>query len=61
MTMSVMQVGIMRVLVEHRAVPMPMRVGFIGRNVWPVLVLVMGIVNVAMFMFDPLVRMLVLV
>ena len=51
------EVGIVRVLVPHRLVPVPMRMRFCHRSV--MVVLMMAVVDVAVFMLQRLVAMLV--
>ena len=60
MPMSVMQIWIVRVLVPHRCVMMPVRVRFSGWIAWTMGVLVMIVVHVAMVMVQRLMGMLVL-
>ena len=59
--MPVMQVRIMQMPVNERCVPMHVRMRFAGKIAGRMLVLVMGIVNVAMLVDEFLVRVLVLV
>ena len=59
--MPVVEIRIVGVLVHHRRVAVPMSMGFAGRTVSPVFVVVMRIMDVAMLVFQQLVRMLVIV
>ena len=59
--MPVMQVGVMRVAMDERHVPMPGRVRFAGRHARPMLVLMVLVMNVAMFVLQRLVGVLMLV
>ena len=58
---AMMRIRVMRVLVGHRQVPMPMAVGFAYRIVQSVRMLMMGIMNVPVLMVDDLVLMFVFV
>ena len=58
--MPVMQVGIVGMFVDHRCVPVPMRVRFVDRIVWPMGMLVMFIVPVPMLVHHLGVPVLVL-
>ena len=60
MRMSVMQVRIVWMLVDHRCVPMPMRVRLANRIVWPMDMLMMFIVPMPMLVHHLGVPMLVL-
>jgi hypothetical protein len=60
MAVTVMQVGIMRVLVHDRQMAMSMRVWFYRRIAQAVRVLVVLIMHMAMLVFERLVRVLVL-
>lgn len=55
-----MQIGIMRVPVPHRRMPMPMAMGFASRIVHRVSVLVMDGVDVPMLVFHGVVLMFML-
>jgi len=59
--MPVVQIGIVRVLVTDRRMPMPMAMGFVRRVVCEVCMLMMSIVNVPVFMFEYVVLVFVLV
>ena len=59
--MSVMRVGIMRMGMPERLVPVPVRMWFAGRITGPVLMPVMLIMHVSMLMFHRLVRVFVFV
>jgi hypothetical protein len=61
MVMPVVQIRIVRVFVSERRMAMPMCVGFAGWVTQAVLVLVMGVVNVAMLVLDGFVLMLMCV
>jgi len=60
MAVSVMNIGIMPVAVNDRAMPVPMAMGFADRITWTVLMLVVGFVDVPMLVFDGAVFVLVL-
>ena len=61
MRMPVMQVRIMRVLMNDRGVPVPVRMGFAGRVVRAMRVPVMLVMHMAMLVIDRGVSVLVLV
>ena len=56
-----MQVGIVRMLMQHPRVPVPVAMRLTRRRVRCVLMLVMDVVHVAMFMLERFVQMLVVV
>ena len=58
---AVMQVGIVRMLMQHPRVPVPVAMRLTRRRVRCVLMLVMDVVHVAMFMLERFVQMLVVV
>ena len=58
---AVMQVGIVRMLVQHPRVPVPVAMRLAGRRIRRVLVLVMDVMHVAMFMLERFMQMLVVV
>ena len=58
-SVAVVQVGIMRVFVPERLVPMPMRMWFAGRIVRTMLMPVMIIMAVAVLMLQALMRVFV--
>jgi len=59
--MPVVQIRIVRVLVQERRMAMPVRMGLARRIVGAVLVPVMLVMHMAVVMFEDLVRVLVLV
>ena len=61
MVVPVMQVRIMRMLVQKPRVPVPVAMRLAGRRARPVLMLVMDVMHVAMLMLERLMEMLVLV
>ena len=58
---AVMQVGIVRMLVQHPRVPVPVAMRLARRRVRRVLMLVMDVIHVPMFMLEWLMQMLVVV
>ena len=56
---AVMQVWIVRMLVQHPRVPMPVGMRLTRRRVRRVLMLVMGVMHAAMFMLERFMQMLV--
>ena len=58
--MSVMEVRVMRMLVPHWHVPVPVAMWFTSLIVWAVRVLVVGIMNVPMLVLDRIVLVLML-
>ena len=60
-TMAVMQVGIMRMPVHQRRVPVPVRVWLAKCGVWAVLMLMMFVVAMAVFVFQGVMGVFVVV
>ena len=58
--MSVMEIRVMRMLVPHWHVPVPVAMWFTSLIVWAVRVLVVGIMNVPMLVLDRIVLVLML-
>jgi hypothetical protein len=58
---TVMQIGVVRMLVGHRLVPMPVSMGFAAWIVRIMRVLMVNIVRMSMLVLDGLVLMLVVV
>ena len=58
---AVMQVGIVRMLVQHLWMPVPVAMRLARRRVRRVLMLVMEVMNVAMFMLERIMQMPVIV
>jgi hypothetical protein len=58
---AVMQVGIVRMLVQKPRVPVPVAMRLAQRRVRRVLMLVMDVMHVAMFMLERFMQMLVVV
>jgi hypothetical protein len=58
---AVVEVRIVRMLVQNPRVPVPMAMRLAGRRVRRMLMLVMDVMHVAMFMLERLMHMLVIV
>jgi hypothetical protein len=61
MTVPVMEIGIMRVTMDERLMPVPMAVGFARRVIRPVRVLMVLVMRMPVLVLDRLVLMLMLV
>src|SRR3954469_22748950 len=59
-TVAMMKVGIVRMLVPHRLVPVPMRMRFTGRIVRPVLMMMVIVVAMPVLVFHGLVAVLMI-
>jgi hypothetical protein len=60
MTVTMMQIGVMRMLVPDRLVPVPMRMRLARGIVRPVLMMMMVVVAMAVLVFHALVNVLML-
>lgn len=61
MDVSMVEVGVMGVLVHKECVPVPVAVGLSRMVIWTVSMSVVLVVDVAVLVFDPIVAVLVLV